>query len=793
MTEFVELTLQDQLTDLVRPRLDWFEARAIESGLAKIVPEFESLGIDLPHKETLLTICRDGRIGETVEFDKKTTKGVKGLKGEFPQHAGIIELGQRDRVSGTLLRLSALIIVCVSDWNRRLEAVDRGAQEVVVFNRRVEGVWRQIRLISESGLNYLPPVIGDVEEFYSRLEDTLEDIDPREAEALGQDYSYLTEIARFFNFYLGGGRIYQRSRKHGDQPRKIRPVSLPQNVLDTDPDSDLEADSSLETAVISRRRPEEVRATEHYLAGNSPDEVEDGPRLIKSARPISTDYGGSPVQAAIRVANRRIHQRRAAQQLPGRWQTLTEAETRSLLLAILNPETKLGPSSRALIFLSLLTGRDVEAVFETSLVRNFDQVPKANSIQDTTAIYLVAESREWVVKTLQPESRRTRKKVWRSVLADHEPLLFLPIPGSFWAVLEPLVADRKGQAKKRSVKLFSNVSQEHASTEIKAFLSSINRGNRGRITLARIAYQLTEDLHAESGDLIEACLVTGRQPPYGASAAIYYHHCDRQKLMDQYSSVTRRWQSLVLPDSASAPECQRALIDGTVGSDLVIDTPVVAELFRSLREQIEYDRDLLGTLEGLRVFHNSLTNYLVLMLFWMTGYRAVQDPLSEAGEFNRRRRWLVIADKTGDGYGHSRMVPVCQVLADQLAAYHSHAEWLRNRLSLIIENRQHGTFLFYLDKQLDEVQLRPASMETLLEWAYVLPLNLNRHWLRGELRRLDVSGPYVDRFMGHWSMGQEPWGRFSAVDPVDFHGVLDSALGQLAEKIGLQVVEGIAR
>lgn len=793
MTKFVELTLESQLADLVRPRPDWFEMNAIEAGLAKIIPEFATLGIDLPHKDALLTICAQGRIDRAVNVDKEASQGVRGLKGLFPQHAAIIELGRRDQVPVALLRLSALIIVCVSDWSQKLESSARDAQDVVVFERRVEGVWRQIRLISESGLNRLPSVVGDVGEFYSRLEGALEDIDPREAEALGQDYSYLTEIARFFNFYLGGGRIYQRSRKHGDQPRKIRPVPLPQNVLDTDPDSDLDAGSFPETAVISRRRPEEVRATEHYLAGNSPDEVEDGPRLIKSARPLSTGLGGNPVQAAIRVANRKIHQRRAAQLLPGRWQTLNEAEVHSLISAILNPEVTLGASSKAVLLLSLLTGRDLDAVFETSLVRDASQVPKANSIQDITAIYVVAESREWVVKALQPESRRTRKKAWKSVLADHEQLLYLPIPELFWAVLEPLVADRKQQARKRSVKLFYSVRQEHVNVEIKLFLSSINRGNRGRTTLARIAYHLTEELHAESGDLIEACLITGRQPRYGASAAIYYHHCHRQKLLDQYSSVTRRWQSWVLADSASAPERQRAMLDGTVGSDLVIDTPVVADLFQALREQIDYDRDLLGTLEGLRVFHNSLTNYVVLMLFWMTGYRAVQDPLSEAQEFNQRRRWLVIADKTGDGYGHSRMVPVCQVLADQLAAYQSHADWLRNRLSLIIDNRQHGTFLFYLDKRLDEVQLRPVSMESLLEWAYVLPLNLNRHWLRGELRRLDVSGPYVDRFMGHWSMGQEPWGRFSAVDPVDFHGVLDSALGQLAEKIGLQVVEGIAR
>ncbi|WP_213478760.1 hypothetical protein [Marinobacter lipolyticus] len=270
-----------------------------------------------------------------------------------------------------------------------------------------------------------------------------------------------------------------------------------------------------------------------------------------------------------------------------------------------------------------------------------------------------------------------------------------------------------------------------------------------------------------------------------------HHHCDRQRLVDHYLHVTRRWMRLTGPGALCLPPRQGELIDGAVGSDLVLTTPVLIKLFAALRGQVKNDRMLLGTSDGLRHFHNSLTNYVLMMAYWLTGYRAVRDPLGAITEYNRERRLLLIADKTGDGYGHARVVPVCSLLAEQLDLYEKHIQWIRNRLSLANRGCR-GVPMFFLDNEFNEVQVRPASMEAMLEWAYVLPLNLNRHWLRGELRRLEVPGPQVDRYMGHWSIGQEPWGRYSGVDPLDFSQALEPALEQLAAMLKLEIVRGVA-
>lgn len=781
------LNFRDKFFRLVRPRPDWVEIDLVVQGLERVLRKFEALGLECEELDDLIFLLEVKEL-ETIILSESEGKGIKGLKTEYPQHAALIELGRCDYVPPQLLELAALIIVVVELWDTRISQNGRQGDDVAVFTRRLEAVWRQVRLISENGIRHLPAVTKDIEMFYNDLDDRLDALDPREQEALGQDYDYLDEIRRFFNFYLGGGRVYKRSKKVSDTEIHTDAREERLGLTIVDPDSDLAPDSDRDTLKTCRREEHEVQKSDHYRSGNSPEELEDGPRTLVTSKPIAMDQGGSPKQAAIRLTYRKAHLRRAAQLLPYRWSALSDADMHRLLTALLSENTKISQTARAVLLISVITGRDIEAVGGASVVRSLEQLPK--SIASPSDLYLVSESKEWATQVLKPDARRKVKSKWLPVLNDHEPSIRLPILEPFWKVLAPMVQTRAKHSKQKSVKLFPGHTVDSIADEIRTLISALNQPCKGRLTVARITHQLTHELHIHSGDLTEALLLTGKQPPFGASATIYYHHCDRQTLVDQYVSVTERWVELINSGQPSRPPRQRELIDGAVGSDLVLRTPVVARFFNALREQIDHDRELLGTLEGLRHFHNSLTNYVLMMTFWLSGYRAVQDPLAQSMEYNSARRWLVINDKTSDGDGHSRVVPVSRALAEQLDLYQAHARWLRNRLALANRDARGVTF-FYLDNDLNESQVRPASMREQLEWAYVLPLNLNRHWLRGELRRLDVPGPYVDRFMGHWSIGQEPWARYSSVDPVDFQAVLDSALSGLADLLGLAVVKGV--
>ena len=268
----------------MRPRPDWVEIDLVVQGLERVLRKFDALGLECDDLDNLIFLLEVNEL-EKIILSESEGKGIKGLKTEYPQHAALIELGRRDEVSPQLIELAAVIIVAVELWDTRISQNGRQGDDVAVFTRRLEAVWRQVRLISENGIRHLPAVTKDIEMFYNDLDDRLDTLDPREQETLGQDYDYLDEIRRFFNFYLGGGRIYKRSKKEPDTKIQtdIREERLGLTIVD--PDSDLAPDSDRDTLKTCRREEHEVQKSDHYRSGNSPEELEDGPRTLVTTAP----------------------------------------------------------------------------------------------------------------------------------------------------------------------------------------------------------------------------------------------------------------------------------------------------------------------------------------------------------------------------------------------------------------------------------------------------------------------------------------------------------------------------
>jgi len=304
---YEEMSLEETLYRLVRPRPDWFDIDAVQLGLSRVLTEFRALAIPLTRFDQLMQICNSQRLRDVVAAEPGL-KGVKGLKTDYPQHAALHELGKRSEVSSDLCQLAALVICTLEKWDKRICSGAYDEKDVAMFSRRLEAIWRQVRLISEIGVELLPPVTRDVETFYNALDDVIEQLDPREKEALGTDYAYLVEIRRFFNFYLGGGRIYERSRKGSEPGRTIESSSLNVSTDFSDPESELAPDSSHDNVLGSRRNWDQIRESEIYKAGNSPDELEDGPRLMRAHQALASAHGGSFKQVAIRARNRLVHQ-----------------------------------------------------------------------------------------------------------------------------------------------------------------------------------------------------------------------------------------------------------------------------------------------------------------------------------------------------------------------------------------------------------------------------------------------------------------------------------------------------
>ena len=65
---------------------------------------------------------------------------------------------------------------------------------------------------------------------------------------------------------------------------------------------------------------------------------------------------------------------------------------------------------------------------------------------------------------------------------------------------------------------------------------------------------------------------------------------------------------------------------------------------------------------------------------------------------------------------------------------------------------------------------------------YRLPMNANRHFLRTNLIADNCPVEVVDAFLGHWEIGQEPWGRFSGLSPIVYREKLEEHLIPLLVK-----------
>lgn len=173
---FGELSREEQFARLVLPRGDWAELELVETALLQILPRFKQFGYELPQAEKLLTICRDGRMREYVTIDAKAARDG-GLMTIYPQHGGLKELGKRQSIESSRWKLATLVMICVDEWRQRLSTAHSDLSSREDFAKRMDSVWRSVRLISPAALEYLPDLQQSPRRIHRQLESVVQKID----------------------------------------------------------------------------------------------------------------------------------------------------------------------------------------------------------------------------------------------------------------------------------------------------------------------------------------------------------------------------------------------------------------------------------------------------------------------------------------------------------------------------------------------------------------------------------------------------------------------------------------
>lgn len=770
------------LNEIVQPRPDWFAMDLIANLLPRLVSAFDQISQPIDGADAFLEWLESGAVETKYEELAPDRQGIRGLVGEYPQHAGLRTLAESEQCSERRLQVVAYVINTASAWRQELVP-----SEEPFFEKRVVGAWRALRLLSEPALAKVPKCADDVERFEKHFARVNEHLDQRQFDE--QDRRYLDELHRFFKFYLGEGRfITYESDKQRSQHREIQKIG-DWKGLDSDVDSEIEGVQGRMVHITLPQDSERARK-EHHAAGNAPEELMSESVLISErGAALSTERGETPSTGLRKLQPKRAAYRRANSFLPGRWESLNEYERGLVLKALL--ENKMGSENARLhVLLVLLTGRPLESISRTLVVQNRSQLPK--TFTDPERIYLIRDDQAWASAVPEPPERRKLEAEWALHMESTEHQFIAPIPDAYWQILGPRVESAARRVRKKSGILFAkNLSTESVAEEIAIEIKKLNKSTGSRITLKRIQTCVFEGLIHQTTDTVDASLVTGRTLPTGQSANLYYHTRAVETLAADYVDVVNTW---LVNLGLSSPSMAPANLDfglPRVGSPFCVRLEVMRDVVSRLRAQIAEYRKTAYSRANIRRFHNLFTAYAILQVMWSTGFRAVRDPIAHPYEFNERRGFVIIADKVDDNLGHSRLVYLPEVVIDQLRRYETHRQHMKLRLNEVGVEAPIETFFVFLDAKLQSEFATPKRLADEIQWTFPWPLNVNRHTLRGFLRDQGVPGYLVDVFMGHWGVGTEPLAKFSSLDLFEMKNRIVPATAALLDELGFGVEAGL--
>ncbi|SDM97617.1 hypothetical protein [Vreelandella arcis] len=517
--------------------------------------------------------------------------------------------------------------------------------------------------------------------------------------------------------------------------------------------------------------------------------------LTQNDAPIKAAKGDSSLLAVFRARSQQIFQDKAAQLLPGRWEQLNTFDFQQLKSQLEQKKPALRQRLECVIGLLLITGRSLDSVLDTQIIKRLERIPQVITDQ---AIYILSnEPACWVSGVYRPENSRQLTGDWPAHMRTTQDRLALPIPLIYWRLIKQNVLEVAIRVNKRSVPLFPKDYREDLREEMKALLSEANRNTGSRLTVHRLGAHLFNTLNQGDADLTAACLITARVPSFGQQASLYYYAPHMKRLEQHYihamETIRQQWTPSS-PSSVAEPSHAAAYANASsdsahhVGSNLVPTTTYVNGLVASMQQQIKAAKKG-STWTALCSVHNAYVAYTVAMLMFSTGYRSVRDPLPSWDNISLSRRIIVIADKTDDQQSHARFLPLTSLMVEQLQHYQRHREGIIERLSFYLQNRWDTPFMF-LDHYGNPKEVTPTRLHDQLQWIDSPPLNINRHFLHTRLKESDLSSEVVDAFMGHWDPGQEPWASYSTFCPREYQALIASVIQRLMVQQGWKALKG---
>ncbi|WP_138440215.1 site-specific integrase [Marinobacter alexandrii] len=763
-------------------REDLSGERHLKSAFSQLVPCLEEINGGVFDRGTLENlqwwIGDESATFEEDPFDRSS--GAHGLKMDFPVHALLLHIGARKGWPQEYLRLSCHVLWIAKTLQQAVERKNEivGNHGGLLDNCRE--VCRRMRMLPADALDQFPAIPGSSERLYELVRhipyapSNKGLAKARKVLERCLAYSFKRRRSPHRNLYPGAPGAEELSARQVWESR----FNLP------DPDDQYVGEECFKI----REEVEPSGPSQKSLrdAGAATEEALSPIKLVIGDRPVKTSLGESLSHQPYRSRNAYRHAVKNQQTVPSRWPKLSAYELYVLFRAIADSNAE-NPVISVALLLSLITGSSLAEVTNVQLYNSSTDVRKKLR---ASALFLAPSDGIWGRGVVRPNQARSRKSDWFPYFEATRAVLRLRLPYELRLILINRIKEFPSELlPEKSGPLFRQKSKDIIEPA-KELLSRLNKRHQTRFTLLRIQQALFDALTVGEGDRAEAALITGQMPTTGQIASLYYHFATKSQISAAYARALSKF-----PIDMWVGTGGRAYKHGLgLGSQICPKIEPLQLLVKDFQRAIRLTMQPGVGSKAWIDFHNSYTRYVVMMVLFVTGHRAVQDPIPYAEDIDWQRSLVLINDKSGDSEQKDRVVPLVPECQKQLKHYIRHRSVVLNRVRIL---KQDGAFdnlplFFFLTTELVPESVGQKTLTEYLQDTYDLPLNINRHLLRSSFRRDGLPGTAVDAFMGHWSDSQNPFSHFSTMDPVTYYEQFRESIGELFSKMGWEALEGLA-
>jgi hypothetical protein len=533
----------------------------------------------------------------------------------------------------------------------------------------------------------------------------LQDDEQLSSKAIDKSLDVLRRMLWYAEEHRGG--FSRRNSRAWEAILKREAIRMP--IISSDPETHAH-DFTIETILM----PSQTEVVEKLArqAGCAPGEVKAGvEHFIYSEDLYDGEQRHTPMAGRSPLAHiRRTREKHNAvamsnQLLPTQWGKLTLQEL-TLFLRIVSSlirdkearisysETISNQELATMLTAMYWTGNDLATVHQYRFCKTRDDLPQVESL-DPNDFRFVFDSEEWVHGSLRPDYKSLLKESAKPFLNNTYNYVILPIQNGTSVILRRCLRTRVDETKKkwRSKRIFEKNLADY-DVAVTAFLRFINRKYKTRLTKTRIANDLFQRLYQYGGDIVEPMLITGRGH-YLGMVPLHYSSPSLYRLQTVYTGTCQLitdavYLSLEKPAKpAKVNEDQFPETEATqkyTGGRHYLIKGMVTKLLdgeQGLVQRFNECLKFVGFNDYWVCLHNDYTLYVVEMLGFATGYRAVRDPLESLAQIDWQTGFACISDKDDLDYYNARLVWIPSLVLAQIRNYQKHCRQLGERLMLI--------------------------------------------------------------------------------------------------------------